>query len=73
MEKVVAVGDILYGYCNGFFGRDSYDDKIIMALGEDWVVARELNSRRPVFATFADWDSLNMQDMLAKWNTPGAP
>lgn len=34
------VGDVLYGYCNGHFGRDSYYDKTIEAIGPDWVVVR---------------------------------
>lgn len=35
------VGDMLYGFCGGSFGRDSYDDKRVEAIGADWVVARE--------------------------------
>lgn len=42
------VGDVLYGYCEGAFGRDSYGDKTVEAVGPDWVVARECG--RPVFA-----------------------
>ena len=42
------VGDVLCGHCDGEFGRDSYGDKIVEAIGPDWVVARECD--RPVFA-----------------------
>jgi hypothetical protein len=35
------VGDVLYGFCGGYFGRDSYNDKRVEAVGADWVVARE--------------------------------
>lgn len=35
------VGDVLDGYCAGYFGRDSYGEKIVMALGETWVTVRE--------------------------------
>jgi hypothetical protein len=31
----------LYGFCEGCFGRDSYDDKTIEGIGEDWIVARQ--------------------------------
>ncbi|UDL16336.1 hypothetical protein SEA_ZOOMAN_52 [Microbacterium phage Zooman] len=35
-------GTKLYGYCNGYFGRDSYGDKTVLASGEAsgkvWVV-----------------------------------
>lgn len=38
----VRVGSILYGFCGGAFGRDSYHDKRVEAIGADWLVARPL-------------------------------
>ena len=35
------IGETLYGFCGGFFGRDSYEDKRIEAIGFDWVVCRD--------------------------------
>lgn len=35
------IGDVLVGYCGGFFGRDSYGDKRVEGIGSDWVVVRE--------------------------------
>ena len=46
---MLIVGAILYGFCNGEFGRDSYDDKRIEAVGVDWVVARNKRGE-PEFA-----------------------
>lgn len=40
MTTTLRVGDPLYGYCGGWFGRDSYEDKRVEAIGSDWVVAR---------------------------------
>lgn len=40
-EIPLRVGDILYGFCGGSFGRDSYEDKRVEAIGADWVVVRE--------------------------------
>lgn len=37
----IRVGTLLYGYCGGHFGRDSYERKRVEAIGADWVVARE--------------------------------
>lgn len=34
-------GDTLYGFCHGAFGRDSYGDKVVIAVGRDWVLVRE--------------------------------
>ena len=28
----------IYGYCGGYFGRDNYADKMIIAEGYDWIV-----------------------------------
>jgi len=39
------IGQKLYGYCGGVFGRDSYANKRIEALGIDWVVVREENGK----------------------------
>jgi hypothetical protein len=50
--SVLRVGLVLYGYCNGYFGRDSYRDKRVEAFGVDWIVAREENGT-PVFANMA--------------------
>ena len=38
---MIRVGTKLYGYCGGYFGRDSHDTKRVEAVGADWVVARE--------------------------------
>lgn len=38
--KEIRVGTRLYGYCGGCFGRDSYDDKRVEAIGADWLIAR---------------------------------
>jgi hypothetical protein len=46
----VRIGTLLYGYCGGRFGRDSYDRKRVEALGVDWVVARNEDG----FPLFAD-------------------
>lgn len=44
------VGDVLDGFCGGYFGRDSYGAKRIEAAGADWVVARDEDGH----AVFAD-------------------
>lgn len=37
---MVQVGAVLYGFCGGHFGRDSYTDKRVEAMGADWLVVR---------------------------------
>lgn len=38
---ILRVGDLLFGYCGGAFGRDSYEDKRVETMGTDWVVCRD--------------------------------
>ena len=41
MKRNVVIGTGLAGYCGGYFGARSYEDKWVEALGPDWVVARD--------------------------------
>ncbi len=45
---MLRVGTLLYGFCGGCFGRDSYDNKRVEAIGVDWVIAREIDSGQVV-------------------------
>ncbi|MFG1794208.1 hypothetical protein [Nocardia sp. NPDC049149] len=45
----IRIGTLLRGFCHGAFGRDSYDDKRVEAIGADWVVARETDGSVQVF------------------------
>lgn len=58
------VGQELFGFCEGNFGRDSYDPKRVEAIGADWVVARE--NGRPVFRA-------GNPDDLVKYAEPDCP
>lgn len=40
-RQAFRVGMTLYGYCCGYFGRDSYGDKVIILMGPDWIKVRE--------------------------------
>ena len=61
------VGQLIYGFCAGFFGRDSYNTKRIEAVGVDWIVARELKENaKPEFAQFDNRDQMERE--VAEWN-----
>jgi hypothetical protein len=64
------VGTILYGFCDGYFGRDSYSNKRIEAIGADWIVVRELDGYdegTPLFCSFRD--TTVILSCLGKWST----
>lgn len=62
---MISTGTMLKGFCRGYFGRDSYEDKIVEATGVDWIVAREVDSGKVVFTNTSpkelrkELDSLN--------------
>lgn len=37
------IGDQIHGFAGGAFGRDSYDCRIVEAVGTDWAVTRNTN------------------------------
>ena len=42
MVESLRIGQVLFGFCGGYFGRDSYNNKRVEALGADWVVVRDM-------------------------------
>lgn len=61
------IGRLLYGYCNGYFSRDSYYTKRIEAEGIDWIVAREVDeTASPEFASFKQPE--DKQALIEEWS-----
>lgn len=61
-------GMLIYGYCNGYFGRDSYATKRIEAIGIDWIVARGIEEKdaEPEFAQFPNTTVRNQ--LCGEWS-----
>lgn len=38
------IGTKIYGFCDGYFGRDDFKDKIILLEGKKWIVCAYLES-----------------------------
>ena len=57
------VGSILYGFAGGCFGRDSFNDRQVEALGPDWAVARDTVTGEPMTYT-------GDLDFLAEYTNP---
>jgi hypothetical protein len=62
---MVFVGTVLHGFCNGYFGRDSYENKRIEAVGVDWVVVRDSDGRS-LFANFKSNEE--MVNLINEWS-----
>lgn len=69
MSSILCEGLMLYGYCNGFFGRDSYGDKRVVAWGVDWIVVREEDGT-PNFCHFEPRHLVDRDKMILEWSQP---
>jgi hypothetical protein len=62
------VGTKIYGYCNGYFGRNDYDDKIIILEGNKWIVCAYLDTDND-YITSVNFDSEEEKiDCIKKWS-----
>jgi hypothetical protein len=65
-KQNVRVGDEFYDYCNGFFGRD-YGNKRIIEVGPNYLIA-ELEDGTHYTATFEDgWQIKYMPVLIESW------
>jgi len=57
------IGRIIYGYCDGYFGRDSYHEKIIIGEGYNWIVVKDWNG-----VDFACLPADEKQELINEWS-----
>lgn len=62
------VGIKILGFCNGFFGRDDYEDKVIIASGDDWLIAKD-GEGETHFAHFNNGWKEDMERYIEEWSS----
>lgn len=60
------VGNKLYGYCNGFFGRDSYREKIVVFAGKHYIVCEDASGDVYV-ASFKGYSEDEISEFINSW------
>jgi hypothetical protein len=70
-RKPLAVGDMVHGFCQGFFGRDHYDCMQIIETGPDWVLLQSAGVEDSVHSMRLDGfqrliDLMDLRDMQAE-------
>jgi hypothetical protein len=60
----IFVGTRLHGFCGGYFGRDSYGEKVVEAVGSDWIVVREEDGTPNWAYVFDGWPT---QEEMLEW------
>lgn len=67
MQSFFSVGDVIRGFCNGFFGRDDYEEKVCILCTTNYAVFQYLTGSEKGFATILnDPKRLNME-MVNLW------
>jgi hypothetical protein len=67
MNKRFNVGDILYGFCNGYFGSSDYDTKICVFVAEKFAVFVYIEGDFKGNATVLNNHFSLEQGMIEKW------
>lgn len=68
MHEVFGVGDTIYGYCNGYFGRDDYEDKVCVLVNPRYAVF-EYESGTATVVNFTErFKEVYLEDAF-KWKT----
>ena len=64
------VGDIIKGFCNGYFGRDDYNNKIVIMVKEDLVLFKYIESdtcqEDGKYCEFYGYNTLTISNFLSK-------
>lgn len=67
MRQFFDVGDIIYDYCNGYFGRDDYDTKICVMVNSKYAVFQYMDGEWEGKATVLNYKDSLCVDEIAKW------
>lgn len=65
------VGTKLYGYCNGYFGRDDYADKIIILEGSKWIVCAYLEEGVDLVTSLNFESESEKYECVKRWSQIG--
>lgn len=70
MNKYFKLGEKIYGFCNGFFGSDDYDNKICVFVTPDYAVFQYIEGKFEGNATVLNNpDELN-EEIVSEWKNP---
>lgn len=67
MLQLFSVGDTIYDYCNGYFGRDDYDTKICVMVAPKYAVFQYLDGEFEGKATVLNIEESLNKETVDKW------
>jgi len=72
MNNYFKIEDKIYGFCNGFFGRNSYSDKICVFVKEKYAVFESIEDKGEAFilSVYSFRDDLSAKSFVEDWKKP---
>lgn len=67
MLNLFTVGDVLYGFCNGYFGRDDYSTKICVMVTPNYAVFQYTGGEAQGFATILNYKEGLRLETVNEW------
>ena len=67
MHKLFNIGDILYGFCDGFFGRDDYDTKLCVTVTSKYAVFQYTDGEYLGNATVLNNPDRLSSELITEW------
>ncbi len=64
MLQMFTVGDQITGFCNGFFGRDDYEEKTCVMVTSKYAVFQYQDGRATVLNYSESLESVNKTDWM---------
>ena len=68
MKELFNVGDMIYGYCNGYFGRDDYEDKLCIMVTEKYAVFQYTDGDMKGKGAILNYSERLTKELINKWN-----
>ncbi len=65
MHTLFAPGDMIYGYCGGYFGRDHYDDMTCVHVTRKWAIFETEKG----YGVIVNWEEQLVTE-VPKWKDP---
>ena len=60
------IGKIIKGQCNGYFGTSDLQEKKIVIIGENYIVAESI-TKEPLVAYFEELDETAIENFILAW------
>ena len=67
MNKLFNVGDKIHGFCNGYFGRDDYDEKLCIMVTNKYAVFQYLDGEFEGNATVLNYPDRLDEETVTEW------